>query len=94
MHTVSLSAEQLSSCNKTLKFIRNNNVNKLTVAHLNINSFRNKFALLKEKIKGNIDILLISETKIYGSIPYEQFLISSFSSPCRLDHDSNGVGIL
>ena len=70
---VLLDAEQLSSCDKTLKSIRNNNVNKLIFAHLNINSIRNKFELLKEQTKGNIDILMISETKIVTP-----FLIANF----------------
>ena len=34
-------------------------------AHLNINSLRNKFDALVDQIKGNVDILLISETKLY-----------------------------
>ena len=41
--------------------------------HLNINSIRNKFELHAELIKGNIDVFLISETKI------EDFLIEDFS---------------
>ena len=39
------------------------NQSKLVIAHLNINSLENKFELLNEKTKGNIDILLISKNK-------------------------------
>ena len=40
-------------CNITLKTIRSHNINKLTFAHLNINSFRNEFEHLatQHKIK-------------------------------------------
>ena len=68
-----------------LKYIRLGNLNKLVIAHLNINSIRNKFDFLVEKIKGNVDILMISETKLDDSFPMGQFLIDNFSEPIRLD---------
>ena len=40
-------------------------------AHLNINSARNKFELLSDIIKNNIDILMISETKFDSAFPNE-----------------------
>ena len=43
---------------KDLAQFRKYNQNKLGIAHLNINSFRNKARLLIEKTKGNVDILL------------------------------------
>ena len=49
---------------------------KLILGHLNINSIRNKFEALKFIIGNNIDILLISETKLDDdSFPSAQFLI-------------------
>ena len=42
----------------------------------------------------NLDLLLVSETKIDDSFPTAQFLISGFCKPYRLDHCSNGGGIL
>ena len=59
---------------------RKNNQNKLVIAHLNINSFRKKFELLNERTKGNVDILLISETKINESFPDCQFKIDGLSN--------------
>ena len=50
-------------------------MNKLIFAHLNINSIWNKFEFLAEQIKGKIDILMISETKIDESFPQGNFLI-------------------
>ena len=38
--------DDLTECNITLKTLRSDNVNKLTFAHLNISSIRNKFELL------------------------------------------------
>ena len=70
------------------------NMNKLIIAHLNINSIRNNFDFLVDKIKGNIDIIMISETKLDNSFPKGQFLINGFNEPIRLDRNKNGGGIL
>ena len=68
-----------------LKALRLKNFNKLILAHLNINSLRNKFEFLISLIKDNIDILMISETKLDQSFPTNQFMINGFSAPFRLD---------
>ena len=70
------------------------NLNRPIIAQLNINSIRNKFQLLEKKVRDNLDILLISETKLDDSFPYAQFLLDGFSKPYRLDMCSNGGGIL
>ena len=57
------------------------NLNKLIVAHLNINSLRNKFEFLIQQTEGKIDILIISETKLDESFPVGQFLIKGVSTP-------------
>ena len=84
----------MSDCNNTLKSLRKDNLDKLIFAHLNINSIRNKFELLSEQIKGNVDVLMISETKIDDSFPVGQFLIEGFCTPYSLDRNSKGGGIL
>ena len=61
---------------------------------MNINSVRNKFDLLSDIIKNNIDILMISETKLDSSFPNGQFQIHGYSEPYRLDRNGNGGGIL
>ena len=43
---------------------------------------------------GNIDILMVSETKLDNSFPVSQFLIDSYTLPFRLDRDNNGGGIM
>ena len=54
---------------------------------LNINSIRNKFNYHSEQIRGNVDILLVWETKIDDSFPQGQFVIDGFSVPYRLDRN-------
>ena len=50
--------------------------------------------MLSDQIKSNIDVLLVSETKIDDSFPIGNFLIDGFSSPYRLDRNSNGGGLM
>ena len=78
----------------TLGKLRFKNINRLIVAHININSIRNKFELLASQITGLVDIFMISESKLDSSFPVTQFLISGFSSPYRIDRNCNGGGIL
>ena len=53
--------------NIILKTCKLNNVNRISIDHININSLRNKFHALTEIIKNKIDILMISESKIDDS---------------------------
>ena len=81
--------------NVELRSLRVKNLNKLIIWHLNINSLRNKLELLTHQIKDNIDILIISETRLNGSFPTSQFFMNGFSSPHRLDRNcSGGVNVL
>ena len=63
--------------------MRIKHVNKLIIAHLNINSLRNKFEFL-----GKVEILIISETKIDESFPLGQFEVNG------LMHHSGSITIL
>ena len=47
-----------------LDCVRLNNADRLIMAHLNINSLRNKFEMLPEIVQDKLDILLVSETKV------------------------------
>ena len=77
-----------------LNNLRLKNPNRLICAHLNIISVKNKFDLLSNIIKNNIDILMISETKLNSSFPNGQFQIHGYSKPYRFDKNGNGGGIL
>ena len=58
-----------------MKTLRCDNSNELIFAHLNINSIRRKFEFLSTQVKGNIDVLMVSETKIDNSFPVGHFVI-------------------
>ena len=77
-----------------LKKIKLANYNRIVIAHLNINSIRNKFDALREMIIDNIDILIITETKIDESFPPSQFQIDGYKLPFRMDRTSDGVASL
>ena len=64
------------------------------MGHLNINSVRNKFEALTYIIDNNIDLLLISETKLDDSFPTAQFQMKDFSVPYRYDRNGKGGGLL
>ena len=77
-----------------LRKIRIKNPNKIILAHLNINSIRNKFEMLSLLFHGVIDILMICETKIDDSFPTEQFIIEDYSTIYRLDRNDRGGEIM
>ena len=83
-----------TSPKEKLNNLRLKNPNRLIYAHLNINSVRNNFDLLNDIIKNNIDILMISETKLDSSFPNGQFQIHGYSEPYRFDRNGNSGGIL
>ena len=62
--------------------LRNQNPFRVIIGHININYIRNKFQPLVSFIN-NLDILLISETKIDDTFPDSQFLIKDFSVPLQ-----------
>ena len=49
--------------------------------------------MLTSLIVNEIDVLLLSETKLDETFPLEQFLISGFAKPLRLDRNSKADGI-
>ena len=77
-----------------MRVIRQENLNRIIIAHLNINSIRNKFYLPANQIIGNVDVLVISETKLDASFPIDQFKVPGFSTPFRTDRDQYGGGLL
>ena len=100
---ISESIHNLSNCDTNeddfdnpvtlLRDLKLKNVNRLNLAHININSLRNKFEGLKEIINENIDILVVSETKLDNSYPDTQFHLPGFNS-FRYDRNSSGGGII
>ena len=58
-----------------LREIRIRNPKKVTMGHLNINSIPNKFEGIMGIAEKNLEIFLISETKIDDSFPNTQFFM-------------------
>ena len=76
---------------KSIKMIYRDNI---VIAQININSIRNKFDQLLCIVQGNVDILVITETKLDNTFPISQFKIDGYATPYRLDRNRNGGGIL
>ena len=68
-----------------MRCLRLKNPKKVTRGHLNINSIPNKFEGIMDLVKENVDMFLISETKIDSSFPDAQFLCQGYSKPHRKD---------
>ena len=66
------------------------NVNRLVIAHLNINSLSDKLDPLKVPIENSIDILIVTEIKIDSSFSSSQFMIEGFWMPFRFDRNRSG----
>ena len=77
-----------------LNEIRSNNLNNVIIGLLNGNHFAGKYNDFKLIIRGNIDIMILVETKLDNSYPTSQFLIDSYSTPFRRDRNKSGGGIL
>ena len=78
----------------SIRDVRKRNLKRIILGHLNINSIRNKFDLLVNQIKGNVDIMVISKTKLDESFPNGPFKIPGYALPCRLDRNQFGGGIM
>ena len=68
--------------------------NKIVMAHINVNSPRNKFDMLTNSVTEHMDIIMISENKLDDIFPYALYHLKDFSNPYRLDRNSYGGGIL
>ena len=77
---------------RELKHLRNKNPCRVIIDHININSIRNKFESLVKFVGNNLDILMVSETKLDDTFPDSQFLMEGFSTPYRLDRTAKGGG--
>ena len=86
--------ELSKSFTSSLKSVRAKNINRIIFSHININSIRNKFELLANAVTGNVDVLLISETKIDSSFTNAQFTIKGFTPTYRLDRNQYGGGLI
>ena len=72
-----------------LNDLRLKHLDRLIIGHLNINSIRNKFEALKKIIKNNLDILIVSESKLDHTFPDKQFSMVGYRT-IRQDREHNG----
>ena len=72
--------------------LKKKNIERPVIAHLNINSISSKFEPLMSLVKDNVDLLVITESKIDDTFPMGQFQIEGFARPIRLDRNRNGGG--
>ena len=86
--------EEAGGVKSSLCSLKLRNLNRLIFGEININSIRNKLELLFSLVSNNIDVLLISETKIDNTFPVSQFCVPGYSVPFRLDRTGNGGGIM
>ena len=84
-----LDYEPISDPFEKLENTRLKNPHRLIMAQLNINSLRHKFDSLVRMLHSNLDILLISETKIDSTFPTAQFQMEGYTT-YRLDRNAKG----
>ena len=77
-----------------LKFFPKNNVDKITFAHLNINSVRNKLDQQNDMIEGYIDVLMISESNLDNNFTDGKFLIEGDGVSIQINRNILGGGIM
>ena len=77
-----------------LERLRSNHPQQIIIGHLNINSIRNKFEIMKPMLMHDLGIFMVTETKLDDSFPVSQFNVEGFSTPFRLDRNKNGGGII
>ena len=77
-----------------MKNLRLKNPKNIFFSFLNIKSVRNKLKNISSLISENVDILIVTETKLDTSFPTAQFLIPGFHHSFRLDINRQSGGLL
>ena len=86
--------QNISDPKSILSSLKEKNADRPVIGHLNINFIAPKFEPLVSLVKENIDLLMVSETKVDDSYPNGQFEIEGYSRPIRLDRNCHGGGIM
>ena len=72
-------AIELGFVKSVLKRLRSNRRQQIIVGHLNINSIRNKFDIMKPMLIHDLDIFMVTETKLDDSFPVSQFNVEGLA---------------
>ena len=83
----------LTNNNSSLHWVRIKNPWRIIIGQININSIRNQFEELIYIVNNEIDILMLSETKLDNTLPTSQFFMQGCSISFRTDWTLKG-GIL
>ncbi len=76
-------------------FLNQKHHKNFKIAHLNINSFKNKFYDCVEILhSGVFDIMAFSETKLGPSFFTTQFLVPGYKPPLRIDNSTQSGGLI
>ena len=94
MQQISAMNVSTSSQSNFLVNLRKKYFNHLIIGNLNINSLPNKFEDLKILVKGKVDVVVITESKLDHTFPDSLFRISGYNKPFRKHRNRNGGGIL
>ena len=86
--------QDMNDPKSTLRHLKNKNADRPVIGQLNINFIAPKFEPLVSLVKDNVDLLMISETKVDDTYPTTQFKIDGYSKPIRLDRNRHGGGIM
>ena len=78
----------------TFNEIRTQKFNNAIIGNLKINFLAFKFDNLRLLVTGIFDTLIITETKLDDAFPLSQFHMDGFSTPYRLDRNTNDGGII
>ena len=84
----------LYNLSSSLKALKTKNSKRIVFGNLNINTINNKLEQLKYIIKNNIDVLIVTETKLDSLFPSGQFSIDGFAKPFLRDRNKNGGGTM
>ena len=79
---------------EVIKNINLSNVNRRIMGQLNVNGLKNKIDPIRLLAEGNIDVLVITESKLDQSFPSQQFAIDGFSLSYRCDRNGKGEGVI
>ena len=82
-------SNNVTSSEKKIELVELFIINRLHIGNLNINSISNKLL-----VRGNVDIFVITETKLDSTFPISRFFIESYSEPYRFDRNRSGDGAL
>ena len=96
LNDVNRSFEDNKECSNAFQSVQKHrlqNPKNKVIGHLNVNSLRNKFEAVEELVQNKVDICFLSETKIDGTSPNQQFMINGFKL-FRIDRDCHGGGVL